>query len=499
MKRLVFYFTALVLFTTSCQNGIDFNPKEQSNQPIKPLSPAEINAEIRNQVEHTGTFNWKNASDLMIWSAAINGDSILSIGYGTAEFDELKSQATLQAKQNIVDKVIALEKGSGINVSAKNIVIADGDILNYVDLKITDLNTVTKLRQGGNIRYIEPVGYSYSAHENLEKSSSGCSQEGETINSSDFRLIAPNCYVSWAYDRANIPSAWNYSTGQGVTVGLVDTGISQAQSLLNANFNDGYSSGRTRYVYGTYVDSIWPWVTTTDGPWDKCSHGTSMAGNISSPRNNDYQPVGVAYNCNLVAYRATSDVVLDGYHEQQGVADALKALGNRSDVRIISMSVGYIYSIGKISDAVKYAYSKGKLIFAAGGTSLTWTTWFGVIFPASMAETVAVTGVTDGASYETCDVCHDGDKIDFTVVMQRDWDASRTSPTLGFTDGTRQYVGGSSIATSTMAGMAALVLQRYPSYTRDQLFQKLKEASEFYPSRNSTWGYGNVDALRAVL
>jgi hypothetical protein len=498
MKKLLLSLSAIAIMAVSCQESIQVANEELSN-PIKPLSPTEINAEIKAHFEQNKAFDWKDASDLLIWSAAMHGDSILSIGYGNAAFEELKSDETKLAKNAITKKIIEIEYLSGKVVGAEELIIRDGENLNYIDVKIKDFETVAQLRQMANLRYIEPAGYNFYAYENLEKSSSGCNKDGETINSSDFRLIAPNCYVSWVYDRHNIPSAWSYSTGQGIVVGLIDTGVSSEQSLLNASFNDGYSSGRWRQVYGTYVDSWWSWVTTTDGPWDKCSHGTSMAGNIASPRNDDYQPVGVAYNCNLVSYRATEDVVLDDYHEQQGVANALYGLANRTDVKIISMSVGYPFSIGKISDAIKYAYGKGKLIFAAGGTSLDWTTWYGVIFPATMAETVAVTGITDGAAYETCEVCHDGDKIDFTVVMQRDWDENRTSPTIGFYTGTRQYVGGSSISTSTMAGMAALVWARYPSYTRDQIYQKLKEASDFYPNRNSSYGYGNVDALQAVL
>ena len=42
---------------------------------------------------------------------------------------------------------------------------------------------------------------------------------------------------------------------------------------------------------------------------------------------------------------------------------------------------------------------KGKLIFCAGGTSTSFTTFVGVIFPAWMSETVAVTGLKDTTNY----------------------------------------------------------------------------------------------------
>ncbi len=500
MKKIYFLLATVVFFAASCTKENQLTPEVQEPaQSVKPMKPSEINAFIKSKIDEKGTFNWREAGDILLWSAAMHGDSILSIGYGNSANDRMKSEDNGKVKQNIINKVISLEKAANPNYDPEKAIVHDDDILTYVDIKVTDYQTVVKLRQMGGIRYIEPMGYDFFAYENMEKSSSGCDKAGESINSSDYRLISPNCYVSWVYDYHRISSAWSYATGRGITVGLVDTGISKDQKLLNSDFNDGYSSGRWIQKYGTYVDSWWPWSTTTDGPYDKCSHGTSMGGNIASPRNNDFQPVGVAYNCNLVAYRASSDVVLDGYHEQQGVADAFKALANRSDVKIISMSMGMAWSIGKIEDAIKYAYSRGKLIFCAGGTSTSYTNWYGVIFPASMNETVAVTGVTDGYGYEECAVCHKGDKIDFTVTMQRAWDDNRTSPTLGFYTGTKQYVGGSSIATSTMAGIAALVWERHPSWTRNQVLQKLKEASDLYPNRSSNFGYGNVDALAAVL
>ena len=39
-----------------------------------------------------------------------------------------------------------------------------------------------------------------------------------------------------------------------------------------------------------------------------------------------------------------------------------------------------VFSVGRIKDAVRYAHGKGKLIFAAGGTSTSFTNFVGVIF-----------------------------------------------------------------------------------------------------------------------
>ncbi len=172
-------------------------------------------------------------------------------------------------------------------------------------------------------------------------------------------------------------------------------------------------------------------------------------------------------------------------------------LGNNSGVKIISMSLGTPISSGQVRDAVRYAYGKGKLIFNAAGTSLTWTSWYGVIFPANMDETVAVTGIKDNG-YDRCDVCHDGSKVDFVVTMQRNGDGGRTSLTLPRNGNGVEYVGGSSVATAMTAGTAALVWAKNPSWSRATVLDKLKNASDFYPSRNGNFGWGKIDVLQAV-
>lgn len=503
MKKLHFGLAlAALLILASCTQD-SLTPNEDNSTKISETSQElltieQINSIIDAELQNTGTFDWSTVSDQVLWSATVHGEGVLTIGYGSrGESFRLSEDIRLtNIKESLINEVGALEAAS-----RQATLIEDDAVLNVIDVRVRSLATISNLRQQDNIRYLEPNGYSFFTNEAFpqqQRSSSGCDKNGQNLNSSDFRVVAPGSYVSWTFDQHNIEQAWAFSTGAGVTVGLIDTGVSQSQSLLGSNFNDGYSNGRTIQKYGTYIDSVWPWSNNYDGPHDKCGHGTSMGSTIASPRNNNNMPVGVAYNCNLVSYRATADVVLNDYHERKGVKDALIQLGNRSDVSIISMSIGYPWSIGNVRDAVRYAYNRGKLIFAAGGTSTELTNWYPVIFPASMSETVAVTGITDDGTYQQCDTCHDGSEIEFTIVMERDNNNGRTGTVLGFYNGDRDYVGGSSVATATVAGIAALVWSRHPSWSRSQVLNKLRQSSEFYPNKSSTKGYGNIDALQAV-
>jgi subtilisin family serine protease len=114
-----------------------------------------------------------------------------------------------------------------------------------------------------------------------------------------------------------------------------------------------------------------------------------------------------------------------------------------------------------------------------------------------MDETIAVTGVKEGTSNQKCDVCHSGSKIDFTIQMERSSNGN-TVPVLSYYDNQNDYVGGSSVATATTAGIAALVWAKNPSWNKDQVLTKMKQASTYYPNKNADYGYGNINALLAV-
>jgi serine protease len=498
-KTLLTTLLISVLALSSCSKEAN---EEQSiaiaaNQK-NPMTEAQIDQVIQQTISNNVGFNWNTQSSYLIWSAMQQAQSIATIGFGDSktDFDRSKSANNKTIESEILSLIQQYE-GKDMD----KILISSDPFLNLIDVVIEKQETVIALRKTKWIRYFEPADYRYVEKLNQsnksEITSSGCGFDAEALDGGDYVTVAPsNAKLPWSFYQHNIPAAWNTSTGSGITIGIVDSGLSPNQSLVNASFNDGYSSGRTVQKFGTYVDSFWPWSTSTDGVNDKCGHGTSMASVATAPRNDNGLPVGVAYNANLITYRAAANVLLEGYHEHNGVKNAFTALGNNANVKIISMSMGYIFSVGKIEDGVRYAYNRGKLIFCAGGTSTTFTTFVGVIFPAWMPETVAVTGIKEGASFQKCSTCHSGSKIDFTFVMERA--SGKHVPVLSYYDNQADYVGGSSVATAATAGIAALVWSKNPTWNRDQVLTKMRQSSTFYPNKNGEFGYGNVNAALAV-
>ncbi|MCB0550455.1 MAG: S8 family serine peptidase [Phaeodactylibacter sp.] len=501
---------SLALLAISCsKDKLDPVPSEVHQQ--EPMSKAEMDQVVENfLVEQNTPYRWQEASTMMLWSASVRSDSIMSLGYQPAGEQDVQSriheidpnsEAWAAARDKLVRFVVEETNKAypELNATAESLFLnLDRQYLPTLDVRIFDQRIIEALLKMPEVRYLEPMGYTMGELE--RRSDSGCGvTAASSIPTADYVTTAPSVKIPWNYYYSNIPAAWSTSTGAGIKVALIDTGTptSSSQPKLGSEFNSGYSSGRSLERLGTHVSGMW-WWASNDGPNDQCGHGTQMAGLIAAPRGSGGTSVGVAYNCNLKAFRATTDVVINGSSEKAGVRDALYISGNDGAVKIVSMSIGDVFYSSTVADGIYYAYNRGKMLIAAAGTSLSWTSWWGVIFPANMAQTVAVTGIQDAPYYTRCNTCHSGSEVDFVVVMQRASNTDRTSLTLAPTGNTPAYVGGSSAATATTAGIAALVWATNPSQSRNQVLDRMKQASQIYPSRNSEFGWGLINAAAAV-
>ena len=500
---------ALCLIVFSCSREQLPQDDLQIDIPDR-MSKQAINDFAVQQLEEKGVFKWETGTDELIWSAISHGNDLAVIGYQPAGFRNIEEKiheidVTSLEWRNIREELIQFvlvetQKYFPTEEITREILLngqAEEMYIPAFDILIKHPSILTELLKRQDVRYVEPMNY--TAEEIGDRSDAGCDSANPNYNipSADYTTTSPSAKIPWNFNLLNIPSAWSTSQGDNIGVCLIDTGTSPNQSKLGSAFASGQSTGRYISRYGTYVSSWWPWASP-DGPDDDCGHGTQMAGLIAAPKAYGGSTVGVAYKSNLISYRGTGNVIINTSKEKNGVKDALVAAGNRSDVKIISMSIGDVFWSSKVADGIYYAYNRGKMIFAAAGTSLSWTSWWGVIFPANMSQTVAVTGVKEGYPLQRCNTCHDGAEVDFIVPMQRRTDNSRTSLSLTMSGDVPAYVGGSSAATATTAGIAALVWATNTGQSRSQVLNRMKNAASIYPGRDSNFGWGIVDAQYAV-
>ena len=508
MMRKLFLCCALALTVLACERNLD-SPAPAGQDPGQPpLTRSVVNTIVERHLQDTDTpFNWnEDADDHLVWSALEASDNHVALGYQPAGYTDLRSTIHtidvsagewLTVRQELISDLLeATERLTGAAITEEDLLlVAPDQVLPILEFKALHPGIVSEFRHRAEVRYFEPSNY--AGGEIDLRGGSGCSEApSDHLYTADYTTIAPGAKVPWNYSSMNIQAAWGRSRGDGIGIAIIDTGVYPEQEELGGDFDAGYSAGRSITKKGFYAPH-W-WSSRTDGPNDRCGHGTQMSGLAAAPRTSSGATVGVAYQADLRTYRATSDVIVNGSSEKRGVKRSLIDAANSSATKVISMSIGDVFSSGTVEDGVDYAYNRDKMILAAAGTSLSWTSWWGVIFPASLSRTVAVTGVREGLPLERCNTCHDGNQVDFIAVMQRRNDSDRTSLTLSRYDADPGYVGGSSAATATTAGIAALVWATNPTQSRAQVLGRMKNAASIYPSRNGNFGWGMIDADRAV-
>jgi serine protease len=482
--------------TTSSINGELVSKTTRIEVPTgNPLSKTRLDELVKETYITKGDFRWEMLDFHAFWSATQYGDQSVAIGYKPAQVGDIadfieKINIQEGAWKEVHDRLLAfiqtsLEESTGKKVNLSDILVEDDQVLPIITLKLTDAKVLTELYNLENVRYLEPLDYFYG--ESASRSTSGCSASSQSLNNNDYTTVTPNAKLSWNYNNVNIPAAWNTAQGQGITIGVIDAGISSSQTLLGSAFNNGDSNvGRTLTTDYTFGSSA----------YTSCTHGTSMCGLAAGPRNNFGATTGTAYKSNIHFIRACEDVMLDLSSERTGVKNALVKMGDRADVKVVSMSIGTPFYSSVLEDGVNYAHNKGKMLMAAAGTSFSWLSWWGVVYPAAHNKCVAITGVKE--NFSTCASCHDGPEVDFTVTMERNNNSSRNALSLAASGYSPKYIGGSSAATAMAAGIAATVWSVNANMTREQVLNYLTITSQYYPNPNSDTGYGNLNAGAAV-
>ena len=275
----------------------------------------------------------------------------------------------------------------------------------------------------------------------------------------------------------NAPEAWDVSTGDGVVVAVLDTGI-VAHPDMDANMLAGYDfisdaavSRRPtdERVPGAHDYGDWYDAGECDEPVAAGSsfHGTHVAGTIAELSNNGMGMAGVAHDAKVLPVRVlgkcggyTSDIA-DAIVWAAG-GDVPGVPANAFPAEIINMSLGGSGSCAAISQAaINQAVALGTTVVVAAGNSGAEVANYS---PASCDNVVSVaaTGIDGARAYYS----NYGAKIDLAgpgggtedsaegFIWQANND-SATSPELG----SPSYVGmaGTSMAAPHVAGVVALV------------------------------------------
>lgn len=278
--------------------------------------------------------------------------------------------------------------------------------------------------------------------------------------------------VPWGISRVGAPAAWGYSTGAGVNVAILDTGI---------------DSDHPDLAVAGGLNAIAPRKS-----WDDDNgHGTHVAG-IVAALNNSRGVVGVAPGASLYAVKVLDrrgsgylSTIINGLTwcintRSDGVA------GN--DIGVVNMSFGASSSNQSFYQAIAAAHAAGIVLVAAAGNSYGRAP---VDYPAAYGECLAVSA-TDYFN-QLANFSSWGS----AVALAAPGDVILST----YKGGGYASMSGTSMATPHVTGVVALRLALYPYESPEEVRRALEAAALDLgaPGVDRYFGAGLVQALGALV
>ncbi len=309
--------------------------------------------------------------------------------------------------------------------------------------------------------------------------------EGETLKAINptaepkLSAQAPNDPMyskQWNLHNINIESGWAETKGRGVTVAVIDTGVSPVPDLEKTNFVTGYD-----------------FVNDRDNAEDDNGHGTHVAGTIAQSTNNNFGVAGIAYEANIMPLKVLSSF---GGGTVADIAEAIRfAADNKADVINLSLGGGGESSV--LKDAIDYAHNKGVVVIAAAGNADRNAADYPARYPHAIAV-AALDSAGEKAPYSNfgagVDISAPGGS---TVQGEAGGILQNTlNPQTG--ESVFAAFQGTSMAAPHVAGVAALI--KAAGVTEpDEVLAVLKQSARKVESDDlNHFGAGKLDAAAAV-
>ncbi len=321
-------------------------------------------------------------------------------------------------------------------------------------------------------------------------------------------------YLSGKQTNLNViqaKEAWDITKGsKDVVLGIVDTGVDIDHPDLSANIyintNEIPGNGVDEDDSGEYVDDVNGWDfgglngtpdndPREDRAYNNGYHGTHVAGITSAVTDNNYGIASIGFNCKILPVKASQDSYRDE-NDKPYITYGFEGIKYAVDkgARIISCSWGgYEYSKFE-KEIVDYAISNGVLIVAAAGNNNTQEPFY----PASYDGVFSV-GWTNNDDTKSIA----GNYGEYIDVMAPGTAIYSTWPTISGYLPPFNYAGGSSMSVPLTAGLAGLVLSKFPNSTAEQIAERIRATCDKIDQKNlfiynNLLGSGRINAFRAV-
>ncbi|MFM9444510.1 type VII secretion-associated serine protease mycosin [Streptomyces acidiscabies] len=281
----------------------------------------------------------------------------------------------------------------------------------------------------------------------------------------------------WYLDRMQAESMWKTSTGKGITVAVIDTGVDATNPDLAGRVLAGkdYATDRPGDEHTNY---------------DPFGHGTSMAALIAATGANfgGKGSYGLAPGVKILPIRmpdseASANLAEGDSAFNEALAPAIRYAVDHG-AKVINISMGASETTPQVTDSVKYALGKGALIFAAAGN-----TGDKANLPEYPAATPGVVGVAAvGKDLRRTAASQYGPQVDMAAPGEDMVHACGGKTGLCTTSGT-------SDSTALASASAALIWSVHPTWTNNQVLRVMLNTiggPTDGAKRNDAIGYGIV-------
>ncbi|MGW8359182.1 type VII secretion-associated serine protease mycosin [Streptomyces wedmorensis] len=285
----------------------------------------------------------------------------------------------------------------------------------------------------------------------------------------------------WHLDAFGAEEIWQLSTGKGITVAVIDSGVEKQSPDLTGQVLQGKDFATDE---------------AGDEFTDYTGHGTDMAGLIAGTgkANGGDGAFGLAPGVKILPVRVPGSV---GGTKSQAAANrefntimpqAIRFAVD-SGAKVVNISQGSPEGSPQLTDAVKYALDKGALVFAAVGN--TGDKRNQREYPGATPGVVGVGAVDNKAT--RIPMSQHGPQVD-VVAPGKD--------TLAACAGGRVCTSsGTSNATALASAAAALIWSKHPEWTNNQVLKVMLNTiakPKGGENRSDYIGYGAVRPLRAL-
>ena len=281
----------------------------------------------------------------------------------------------------------------------------------------------------------------------------------------------------WPQTRLKFQNAWSISQGDGVRVGVVDSGLDPGQpQVARIHVADGHN--------------VRPGENPQD--WMDCyGHGTGVSSIIAAPQLTGVPFVGVAPGATIIPIKQTGRDPRDG--DSDGIAAGIR-YAVQQHARVVNVSVKTNAPTAAMEQAVSYAQQQHVVIVAAAGNDAGESDLKAAAYPAAYA-----------ARYDNVIAVAAVDQQD-TVAAFSDAGGyvSVAAPGVGVIIASRgsgyAKQDGTSFAAPFVTGTVALLLGADPAMTPAQVRTRLEATADPPPVSvpSERYGYGIINPYRAL-